>query len=234
MKNIYLLLIALISISLNAQNSYQDGFNSGYSAGYCYGQASCLSPLPPLAGLAPINPVGQSDYQTGYNYGFTEGQRNQTSNTPTNRNGGAYGQLKRTEPDRTQEYIANGINRLMQEQKDRQEVKRESEINQDEIKNNYIAVTQDISSKIDKTFTAFKMVKDFLDAKNVGIDKQKKALEKHSDSLNQIIAFYNDNRNNLDQSKTDLIYRKINDLNEEWSFSLNYGEIKSLMDEISK
>lgn len=116
MKTFYLL-IAFITINITAQ-SYQEGFNAGYSSGYCYQKYGCLSPLPPLAPLQQIV-VGQSDYQTGYNTGFAEGQRSQ-SNPQVQNYGGAYGQLKRVEPDRTQEYIQNAVDRLMQEQKERQ------------------------------------------------------------------------------------------------------------------
>lgn len=230
MKNIYILLIAIIPISLYAQNSYQDGFNAGYSSGYCYGEAACLSPLPPLAGLAPINPVGQSDYQTGYNYGFSEGQRNKSNTTVSTTNGGAYGKLKRTEPDRTQEYISAGVNRLMQEQKDRATNQQSSKSNEEDIKSDYVSKTTGIADRIDKTYAAFKMAKDYLDSKKISVDVQKKAIEKFSDSLNQIITYYNDNRNSFDQVKFDLINNKLNTLNEEWNFSLNYGEIKTLMD----
>lgn len=226
---IYLLLFS--SNVYFAQTTYQDGFNAGYSSGYCYGEAACLSPLPPLAGLAPINPVGQSDYQTGYNYGFSEGQRSKSNTTVSTTNGGAYGQLKRTEPDRSQQYISAGVNRLMQEQKDRATNQRSSKSNEEDIKSDYVSKITEIADRIDKTYAAFKMAKYYLDSKNISVDIQKKAIEKFSDSLNQIITYYNDNRNSFDQVKFDLINNKLNTLNEEWNFSLNYGEVKNLLTE---
>lgn len=117
MKKI-LFILSIISYSLvYSQSTFQDGFNTGYQSGYCYGEYGCISPPPPI-GISSITPVGQTDYQHGYNSGFAEGQKNKISNQDNN-NGGAYGQLKYTEPDRTQEYIQNGIKRLMEEQANR-------------------------------------------------------------------------------------------------------------------
>ena len=120
MKNIYILLIALITISVSAQNSFYDGFNSGYKAGYCFNEIGCLEPIPPIAGVQTFTPVGQTDYQHGYDTGFTQGQNIKNASKTNNQVvGSAYAQLRRTEPDRTHEYISSAVNKLVEENKNR-------------------------------------------------------------------------------------------------------------------
>lgn len=110
MKNLLVLLFILPFTSVYSQTSFYDGFNAGYQAGYCYGEYGCIAP-PGIASGPSIAPIGQSEYQHGYNTGFTEGQKDKSSPKKQNKRVAPV-----IEPDRTQEYIQDGVRRLMEEQ----------------------------------------------------------------------------------------------------------------------
>lgn len=65
-----LIFIGLLFISAYAQSPFCEGFKAGYVAGYCYGEYSCLEPLPPLC---PLPKLGEYSFQHGYNRGFLLG-----------------------------------------------------------------------------------------------------------------------------------------------------------------
>lgn len=110
MKNLFAFLFVLPFTFLYSQTSFYDGFNAGYKAGYCYGEYGCVAP-PGIVSAPSMAPIGQSEYQHGYNTGFTEGHKDKSSAKRQNKRSAPV-----IEPDRTQEYIQDGVMRLMQEQ----------------------------------------------------------------------------------------------------------------------
>lgn len=101
----FLLLILLIPLYSFAQDytTYKNGFDNGFKNGYCYGENyGCISPIP------PIPPTDYNmNYQTGYNNGFNAGRNAKQSQNNSNNTGGAYGQLRPTQPISTPQYSYN-------------------------------------------------------------------------------------------------------------------------------
>jgi len=67
MKKIFLVIVLILSSKSFAQTAFYSGFEAGYKAGYCYGKASCITPIVPIA------PIGGISFQDGYNNGIQMG-----------------------------------------------------------------------------------------------------------------------------------------------------------------
>lgn len=63
-------LLALATSAFAFGNAFCDGYKAGYQSGYCYGEYSCIKPIPPIC---PIPRIGEKSYQDGYNRGFLVG-----------------------------------------------------------------------------------------------------------------------------------------------------------------
>ncbi|MDR2205828.1 MAG: hypothetical protein LBE36_06710 [Flavobacteriaceae bacterium] len=135
MKKILLLAALFITSFLLSQTTYQNGFSAGFKAGYCYGEITgCIAPVSPIAPL-DINQT----YQSGYNNGFVAGQQRKTQDTQNT--GGAYGQLKPTEPYQPQYYESNPYSGITQKQLDEM---------QKELDYKVSVIRERIESKIEK------------------------------------------------------------------------------------
>ncbi len=56
--------------SASSQTGFCAGFADGYGEGYCYQRGMCMRPMTPMC---PMQRMGESTYQDGYNRGFAMG-----------------------------------------------------------------------------------------------------------------------------------------------------------------
>jgi hypothetical protein len=66
----FVAMIVLACAMMVFASGFCDGWEDGYKAGYCYQNYTCMAPMTPMC---PMQRIGESTYQDGYNRGFMRG-----------------------------------------------------------------------------------------------------------------------------------------------------------------